>query len=222
MRYLKREHQQLNTDIHQNADGTEAENIFTLRKGFLGKKEAGKLEWMLGLFFLQFMMVFMAAGFQIISYKTTSDTMEDALAASGLASALIDIERYGAVRELVISDSEGAYSIYRNALAENLGIDGGVIGSTDEARVKIEKYILYNVLQDTVQVVEVDDRGVISETVDSLGSVTAPNGEIIRATGVYSEISFYVDGIFGIRTKADKGKLIEINRQETEEQNEGL
>ncbi len=46
--------------------------------------------------------------------------MEDALALSNLASAVIDIEEYGITQKVLITDPEQAYERYCHALRENL------------------------------------------------------------------------------------------------------
>lgn len=43
-----------------------------------------------------------------------------------------------------------------------------------------------------------------------LGSVEAPNGQRIEKTGVYSRITFPVNGLFGIMTTAVKDKLVDV------------
>lgn len=180
MKYLKQKFLQLNTD-----------------------KSEGKVEWVLGMFLLTFMLIFMLAELQIMDYKTTSDCIEDAIAASGLASALIDVERFAQEREVVISEPLAAYSEYKNSLMTNLG-------KYSETAL-IEKYIIYNVEEDLIEIVTVSERGIESVDKKRKGTVYAPNGELIKSTGVYNEISFDVEGIFGMVMKAQKGKLVEIN-----------
>lgn len=176
------------------------------------KKEYGKAEWILGLFLLQFIAVIVIFELQLIRYRALAEYLEDALAAGGLASALIDVERYGEDNILEISDPYTAYEIYKSSLSDN-------IGSVVEA-VEIEEYLIYNVEEGEIEVIRVDDTGITDRYSGSLGIVTAPNGQIIQTTGVYSEISFPVEGIFGITTRAQKGKLIEININKTEDSDE--
>lgn len=189
MKYLKQKFLQLNTD-----------------------KSEGKVEWVLGMFLLTFMLIFMLAELQIMDYKTTSDCIEDAIAASGLASALIDVERFAQEREVVISEPLAAYSEYKNSLMTNLG-------KYSETAL-IEKYIIYNVEEDLIEIVTVSERGIESVDKKRKGTVYAPNGELIKSTGVYNEISFDVEGIFGMVMKAQKGKLVEINLNDMGEKDE--
>jgi len=174
----------------------------------------GKIEWVLGLFLMQFLFIFVMFEMQISDYMSTSSRMEDALATGGLASALIDIQRYGSDHVMVITDAENAYGIYKSSLADNLGCEVSEVGSDLSYRYYIEEYRIYNVEENQVFEVSVDDNGVKSASIGPLGSVRAPNGDVIRTTGVYSEISFDKEGLFGIVTRAKKGKLVEINRNE--------
>lgn len=195
-------------------------NMRLLRKGHqqpnfsLLKRENGKTEWILGLFLLQFVMVIIVFEMQLIRFRTLAEYLEDALAASGLASALVDIERYGEDNVLMISDPYVAYSIYKDSLTYNIG------NAVDD--VIIEKYLIYNVENETVEIIAVSDSGITNVYNGSLGAVTTPDGQEILTTGVYSEISFPVEGLFGISTRAQKGKLIEVNSTKMGEDDEEL
>nr|AIF26457.1 hypothetical protein [uncultured bacterium fosmid pJB23D10] len=167
------------------------------------KKDEGKVVWVLGMFFIQLMIVIMVFEIELFKYRNLSDYIEDAIAASGLASALIDVDRFVYDRVVEISDPVKAYDTYRSALNDNIG------SVADE--VEIVYFLLYNVDGEMVEVTTVDGTGITNRYIGNLGTTRAPNGEIIRSTGVYSEISFPVEGVFGITTRAQKGKLVEIN-----------
>lgn len=188
MRLLKREHPQRNTD-------------------FLCKKK-GKTEWILGMFIMQFILVIVVFEMQMIEVRILSDSLEDAIAAGGLASALIDIERFGRDGELVIADPLNAYDIYKQSLGGNLG---------DKAeRIVIESYVIYNVqaADKLVDIIEINEEGIAGILTGRLGEVMAPNGKLICNTGIYSEITYPVEGVFGLTTTASKNKLIEIKNEE--------
>ena len=55
----------------------------------------GQAGWSAGLFFLLFLAVLLRGFIQLEIYRTTSLYLEDALAASNLASAVVDVEEYG-------------------------------------------------------------------------------------------------------------------------------
>lgn len=191
------------------------------------KKESGKITWVMGLFLLTFIMLLAVTQLQILKFRAASDIVSDALAAGGLAAELIDIERYGFDHAVIISDAEGAYQVYKRVLPDNLGVeslDDGIeedSNMTSEADVLqesvirgpiiIEKFYIYNVVGDMVETVKVDDNGVYDRKEENLGEVYAPNGKIVRSTGIYSEISFGVNGLFGNVFNESKGKLVEIN-----------
>lgn len=178
------------------------------------KKDEGQIELVTGMFFLLFLVIFSAVQIQLLQFLTTSLYMEDALAASNLASAVIDSQKYGMTHEIIIGSAEEAYRVYETALKDNLNLDDGwecpnksVIGG----RVEILNYIVYNVSGRDVEISRFDREGKQVVTVtDGLGVVKAPNGVRIEATSIYSEIGFPVSGILGVRADAQKGKLVDV------------
>ena len=98
-----------------------------------------------------FLMVLIAALFQfkIYAYMVAGAYVEDALAASNLASALIDVEEYGRNHNVRIGDTQNAFRIYRDALHYNLALDEEGYSAKEEllsGRVQLQEYIVYNVL----------------------------------------------------------------------------
>lgn len=178
------------------------------------KRDEGQIELVTGMFFLLFLVIFSAVQIQLLQFLTTSLYMEDALAASNLASAVIDAQKYGMTHEIIIGSAEEAYRIYGEALKNNLNLNDGwecpnksVIGG----RVEILNYTVYNVSGRDVEISCFDREGKQVMTVtDGLGAVTAPNGVRIEATSIYSEIGFPVSGILGVRVDAQKGKLVDV------------
>ena len=186
MTYLKRGHRQQNTDY------------------FI--KSNGKVEWVLGLCLLQFMFVIIMFEIQIIKYQAMAEYLEDAIAASGLASALVDIEKFGQEGIVEISDYDMAYETYKKSLAVNIG--------NAVPDIVIEEYCIFNVNEGEIEIVSINESGVTKQSRGIIGETRAPNGELVRETGVYSEVSFPVEGLFGLTATARKGKLVEINRNE--------
>jgi hypothetical protein len=175
--------------------------------------EKGQVEWVMGLYSILFMAVMMCFGLQIEAYRQTSLYMEDALAASNLASALMDVEEYGISGKIVLNNPAEHFEIYKNALKNNLSLDDEwkcVNTGLISGEVVVEQYIIYNVDGDKVDVVKIDSMG--NETYEnvSLDNAFAPNGVKIESTGVYSEISFMVEGFLGVSVNAMKGKLIDV------------
>lgn len=175
--------------------------------------ERGQVEWVTGLFFLLFLGVVLCAMLQVEVFMSSSRYLEDALALSNLASAVVDVEEYGISNRLVISDPAQAYERYRTAVKENLNLNevwecpsvGIISGPVD-----IVNYTVYNVSGNDIEVCHFDENGLMTRWNDTLGSAKAPNGILIEATGVYSEITYRVDGLFGVSEDARKGKLVDV------------
>ena len=184
-------------------------------------KDDGQMEWITGLFWMLILCILLCAKLQIVSWRTTGAYMEDALAASNLASALVDIREYGTTHYVRIPDAEQAYLIYQDALRDNLQLDAewecknkGLISG----KVEVTDYIIYNVDQNTVTAERVGASGRIEESWNGrTGILTAPDGNVIEHTGVYSEIAFPVEGLWGITVMARKGKLVDIVAERREE-----
>lgn len=175
--------------------------------------ERGQVEWAAGLFFLLFLGILLCALLQIEVYSASSQYLEDALALSNLASAVVDVEEYGISHKLVITDPWGAYGSYRLAVKENLNLDDrweckgdGVITGP----VTIVNYTVYSVSGNDVEVSRFDEEGLLTQWKERLGSAAAPNGIKIESTGVYSEIAYEVKGFLGTVVEARKGKLVDI------------
>lgn len=180
-----------------------------------GKKGAGQVQWTVGFFFLLFLAAVLCGALQLERYRAVSLYLEDALAASNLASAVIDLEEYGISHRILVENPEAAYGRYQSALRGNLNLDemwtgreGGLIQGT----VKIADYRIYNVGGDEVTVYRYDENGVMTIWQEGIGSAVAPNGVPVESTSVYSELAFTVKGLFGIEIQARKGNLADITR----------
>ena len=175
--------------------------------------ENGQVEWAAGLFFLLFMGILLCALLQLDVYRSSSQYLEDALALSNLASAVVDVEEYGISHRLVITDPHKAYERYRSAVNENLNLNdqwecqgNGVITGP----VTIVNYTVYSVSGNDVEVSRFDEKGLMTQWREQLGSAAAPNGIKIETTGVYSEITYQLEGFLGTVVEARKGKLADI------------
>ncbi len=173
----------------------------------------GKLQWTAGLFYLLFLAVLLCGLLQEAGYRSTALYLEDALAASNLASAVLDIREYGISHTVRISDPAGAYELYLAALRENLNLDEAwecPNKSLISGPVTVEAYIVYNVKGGLVTASRVGTDGQWTRETNPVGSVCSPDGIPIEATGIYSEISFPVEGFLGLTVTAHKGKLADI------------
>ncbi|MCM1045763.1 MAG: hypothetical protein NC417_09645 [Candidatus Gastranaerophilales bacterium] len=175
--------------------------------------EEGKVQWTAGLFFLLFIAILLCAYLQMDGYRMTSLYLEDALAASNLASAVIDIQEYGVSHTVQISDPTEAYALYVEALRGNLGLDDNwecANRSLISGPVTVEDYTIYNVRGDHIAIWHRKDNGQSWEEEGMVGEVYAPDGSLVESTGVYSQISFEVKGFLGVTVTACKGKLADI------------
>ena len=87
------------------------------------KTEKGQVETAVGVFLLSLLTILVYAVFQAEAYRASAQYMEDALAASNLASAIIDVEEYGITRNMIIGDPILAFDRYCTALKGNLRLD---------------------------------------------------------------------------------------------------
>ncbi|MDR2043212.1 MAG: hypothetical protein LBQ15_02380 [Clostridium sp.] len=194
------------------------------------KKREGKAEAVLSVAMLLFLVPAVAVGLQAAQFRATGAFVEDALAASCLASAVIDIREYGGSGNLVIKDPEAAYALYRQALQANLDLDASWRCRSRAAisgEVEALAYAVYNVWEHgpldgagdpggpgpgDVEVFSFDSRGMCSRLLvrGGLGSVSAPDGTVVRATSVYGRIGFPVEGAFGVSLYARREQLADI------------
>ena len=155
---------------------------------WITKKRQGELATFTMVYVLLFLVATVAFALQIREYISLKTHTEDTLAASNLASAVIDIQEYGINHNLVIKEDPT-----------------GLISSP----VRVEQYIVYNVRGSEVEVTSFGE-GLNYSATETLGSATSPNGQVIESTSVYSRISYQVDGYFGVTVPAEKDKLVDI------------
>lgn len=178
-------------------------------------REDGQAGGMAGLFLTLFLGVMLCALLQLEHYRAASLYLEDALAASNLASAVMDVQEYGISHTILIAQPQEAYQTYLWAVRGNLNLNDaweGQAGSLVQGLVSVEKYIVYNVRGDEVTVYCFDRNGQMTQWQESLGNVAAPNGIPVDSTSVYSEIAFETEGLFGVKVRAHKGNLADISR----------
>lgn len=176
-------------------------------------KQKGIVDTVVSMFFLIFAVLLIAYMLQIYQFNATRTFTEDALAASNLASAVIDIQEYGITHNIVIADPQAAYETYKRALRTNMMLDDDWYSQNTLAisgQVEILDYVVYNVVGQDVQITSFGQNPYITTITGGLGSVSAPNGIQIESTSVYSRITFPVEGILGVSAVAEKDKLVDI------------
>ena len=173
------------------------------------------------MFLVLLVLIVILCGFRLTQYMLISDTVEDALAASNLASAVIDIKEFGKSHSIRIQDPEKAYMLYREALCHNLHLDEYLNTTNQEiiaSKVTIEEYIVYNVFETLVEIYVLDGNGQIKKCESGMvGQVFTPDGVCVETTTVYSRISFLVKGLFDGLLDTCKEKSVDIVRCEIEQ-----
>ena len=175
--------------------------------------QSGQINWFMGFFCVLILLLLICTGLQLKQYQVTSGYMEDALAASNLASAVVDLLEYGISHKIQIQNPLHAYEIYCHALKGNLNLDDAWQCRNTRAiagPVRIVNYIIYNVADENVKISMVKEDGSVYQSNGSLGTVKAPNGVTIENTSIYSEITCPVRGIWNLEVMAEKGKLVDI------------
>ena len=183
--------------------------------------EQGQASWVPGLFLILFLAILLSMQLQLAMYSASALYLEDALALSNLASAVIDVREYGRTHRVLIGDPVQAYDRYCSAIKENLGLDDRYEAANQKlisGQVRILNYTIYNVTGGRVLVWERNADGQIQEWKGNLGEVRTPKGQIIEATSVYSEISYPVEGFLGITVTAEKSKLVDVVSNKSEEE----
>lgn len=182
------------------------------------KRSRAQVEIIMSMFAFLLVLFVMIFGWKISLFMVTGAYVEDALAASNLASALIDPLEYGKSYTLQIKDTEQAFRIYREALSVNLSLDEEGNSFQKELLsepVKILSYIVYNVVDDRVEISSFDGRGnLVSIHTEKPGEARTPDGIPVETTTVYSAVSFAVQGIGDQIIRVRKEKSVDIKRNE--------
>lgn len=160
------------------------------------KKDRGIIEYSLSLIFLMICVLVILLTFSFRRSIIERSYLEDGLAASTLAAAIIDTDVYGESEELIISDTDRAYLTFKQTLKTNLGLDDSFMPISEafmESQVNVLEFRIYNVKEGLVTETLYDEHG--NKQVQVLGAVTmTPNNKAIESTTVYSKIEFDVKG----------------------------
>lgn len=188
--------------------------ILKKKECLLRSTESGQIGWTLGLWFALFLGILLCVLIQLEAFRASSQYMEDALAASNLAAAVIDVKEYGTSHKIRIESPDQAYELYKKALRENLNLNDGWECSSKgliSGPVRIEKFTVYNVTGSEVEAHGFDENGERKCWSGILGQESAPDGKKVENTGIYSEISYRIKGVLGIEVAAGKGKLADVS-----------
>lgn len=150
----------------------------------------------------------------------TAAGVEDALAASNLASAVIDLEEYGKSHDVFIEDAGKAFHIFRESLICNLRLDEDLNTTNKDfmlGKVSIKEYRVYNVRNGYVEIWILNGLGeIISYSFEQVGNVVTPDNVYVESTTIYSKIGYQVEGLAGQTLVGEKEKSIDIVRCDSE------
>lgn len=181
----------------------------------------GQVDVVVAMFFFLMVLIVALFQFKIYAYMVAGAYVEDALAASNLASALIDVEEYGRNHNVRIGDSQNAFRVYQNALHYNLALDEEGYSAKEEllaGKVQLQEYIIYNVTDQQVQITIYDGEGNCLEQREiPRGNARTPDGVLVEHTTIYSRVIFQVQGLMGRNIDAEKEKSVDIVGCESEE-----
>ena len=165
-----------------------------------------------GMVLCLFLTVLLMSQFMLRRMVLSAAYLEDALACSNLAGAIIDIKEYGYSHEVVLQAPDEAYNAFLSALKTNLNLDDQMRSKGDVFiwnEIRVEEFILYNVKGGQIEIARFSPYGV-ERRAGYLGHTFAPNGQLVEKTGIYSEVSYQIRGYFGEMYQARKGKLVDV------------
>ncbi|MBQ6696743.1 MAG: hypothetical protein IJN16_08585 [Lachnospiraceae bacterium] len=186
----------------------------------LGVKSKGQVDIVVSMFLFFIVLIVVLFGFRMMQYMIISSEVEDALAASNLASAIVDLEEYGKTHNIRIPDERAAFGKYREALVFNLQLDSNLNTTRKEffgSPISIIQYIVYNVDGETVEMVVMNGNGQLQRKEKGRrGTIFTPNGVKVETTGIYSRIGYEAEGLMGQQIWAEKEKYVDITRYNSE------
>ncbi len=186
----------------------------------LKTKSEAHTDVVVGMMLFLVLVVALLFGFRISQFMITAAGVEDALAASNLASAVIDLEEYGRSHTIQIPDTEMAFWTFREALCYNLRLDEYLNTTNTDflaAPIEIKEYIVYNVKENVVETQVRDGKGQLLRLETGVkGMVYTPDKICVETTTIYSRIGYWVEGLMGQVLYGEKEKSVDIVRCDSE------
>ena len=181
----------------------------------------GQVDVVAAMFFFLMVLIVALFQFKVYVYMAAGAYVEDALAVSNLASALIDVEEYGRSHSVRIRDTQNAFRVYRDALYYNLALNEEGYSAKEDlltGQIELREYIVYNVFPQEIQISVYDGEGnCLRQERAGLGDVETPDGVPVEHTTIYSRVGFRVMGLMGRIIDAEKEKSVDIVRCESED-----
>ncbi|CUQ30704.1 hypothetical protein [Clostridium baratii] len=161
------------------------------------KKKKGAIEYFISTLIITTVILLIVTGLRVRKLDMINNFVSDGLVSANLASDIINLDKFGATREINISDSNNAYNLFYEALKTNLKLNKK---SNNEDliidnKVNVDDFIIYNVTNNNVEVITI--KPTYSRYVTKLNNLKTPSGVTIKTTSVYSKISFKVKEILG-------------------------
>lgn len=184
----------------------------------LKHKRSGQVNMVIGMMSVLIVSVVMLACLRVSNFMITGAYVEDALAASNLASALIDIDEFGKSGKILIKDGSKSYDIYQEALGINLQLDEDgrsfyrelLVGS-----VKVIEYIIYNVVNGEIEIIVFSGDGYAEHIFPGIvGEIYTPDGVLVETTTIYSKISFAVKGFGSQIIYVEKENSVDVKKND--------
>lgn len=188
------------------------------RKINLLRKHKGQIGICVGMFWCMIVLVAVLFQIKLLQYQAAGIFVEDSLAASNLASAVIDIKEYGRSHSIMVESPEHAFYRYREALIYNLELDANLCSTNQEVlygKVDILSYQVFNVIGDKVWRYRFEESGRLLDVSEmELESAYLPDGNKVETTSVYSKVGFYVavpgrEPVYGTKEKS-----VDVKREE--------
>ena len=131
-----------------------------------------------------------------------NENAQDSVALSNLASALIDADEYSRSGIIKVKDIDTSYSIYEDALRENMNLSIDMYPSNSSyitSKIDVLEFSIYNVEGlDITHIRRSESNGTyLVETIfydGQLGILQTPDGVIITNTTIYSKVGFTIRG----------------------------
>lgn len=172
----------------------------------------------MGMFFCMIVLVAVLFQIKLLQYQAAGTFVEDSLAASNLASAVIDVKEYGRTHNILVESPESSFYRYKKALIYNLELDGNLYSTNGEVmsgKVDILSYQVFNVIGEKVWRYRFEESGRLLDVTElDLSGAYLPDGNKVETTSVYSKVGFYVPVPGGSSIYGTKEKSVDVKRED--------
>lgn len=149
--------------------------------------------------------------------EITNENVQDAVALSNLASALMDQTEYEKTRRIQVKDFNRSYLVYVDSLKENMQLTYEMYPRNRyiTSKVDILEYSVYNVEGNDITLIQRTLRNgiAVTETLiyhNQVGSLKTPDGITITNTTIYSKIGFSIKGLMNHTHQVYKDGCVDL------------